>query len=117
MKPENITFIPKDKCPLDVLAQMGERIKDDWIFLHRNVIDNLEHSSGVSLKVNHDNTLTLSWKATEDYPETKIVIDLCSSAYTKYLVWKPVILILAADIKYDLIPTDTDEIIFLQMEE
>ena len=35
MKKEEI-IVPKDKCPLDVLSEMGERTKNAWIFLHYN---------------------------------------------------------------------------------
>lgn len=41
MKKE-VIIVPKDKFPLDVLAEMEDRTANAWIFLHSNVIDNLQ---------------------------------------------------------------------------
>ncbi len=113
MKKE-ITIVPKDKCPLAVLAEMGERIKESWIFLHFNAVENLQHSDGVSSKEGRkQGTLVLTWEATEAYPETRLVVDLCALNTE----WKPIILISASGIAYDLMPVDPEDLFFLKMAE
>ena len=37
MKVEDL-FVPTDKCPLDFLAEMGERIKGAWILFDDTVV-------------------------------------------------------------------------------
>lgn len=38
-------FVPKDKCPLEVLAEIGEQTRDAWIFLHNDVVDHLKETA------------------------------------------------------------------------
>lgn len=113
MKKE-VTIVPRDKCPLDVLSEMGEQIKEAWIFLHSNAVNKLTHSDGVSCEEGRkEGTLILRWEATEDYPETRIVVDICGTPTD----WKPIISISASDIAFTLIPVDPEDIFFLKMEE
>lgn len=114
MKKE-VILVPKDKCPMDVLAEMGERTKESWIFLHFNAVEKLlQHSDGVAQKEGRkQGTLVLTWEATETYPETKVIVDiggLCTE-------WKPIICISASDIAFDLMPVDPEDIFFLKMAE
>ena len=112
MKKE-VIIVPKDKCPLNLLAEIGDRIKESWIFLHFNAVEKLQHSDGVSYEEGRKRgTLVLTWEATESYPATKIVVDLASSTD-----WKPIILISASDIPYDLMPVDPEDLFFLKMAE
>lgn len=46
MKKE-VTLVPKDKCPLDVLADMEERTADAWIYFHENAVKKLEKSCDI----------------------------------------------------------------------
>lgn len=113
MKKEVIT-VPMDKCPLDVLAEMKERTKDAWIFLHSNAVEHLQHSNGVSSKEGRKSgTLVLTWEATEEYPETRVVVDICSLNVD----WKPIISISASDIAFTIMPVDPEYIYFLKMAE
>lgn len=113
MKKE-IIFVPKDKCPLDVIAEMGERTKESWIFLNFNAVEKLQHSDGVSCEEGRkQGTLVLTWKATEAYPETRIVVDICGLNTE----WKPIISISASDIPFTLMPVDPEDIFFLKMAE
>lgn len=75
---KDVILVPRDTCPLDMLAQMGDQIKYAFIFLHSNAVDKLIHSDGVSCEEGEkEETLVLRWNATEDFPETKILIDIC----------------------------------------
>lgn len=111
MKKEVIT-VPMDKCPLDVLAEMEERTKDAWIFLHSNAVEHLQHSDGVSSKKGR-RTLVLTWEATEEYPETRVIVDICNLNSD----WKPITLISASDIAFTLMSVDPEDIYFLKMAE
>ena len=55
----------------------------------------------------------MTWKATDDYPETRVVIDICAMATD----WKPIIFISASDISFTIVPVDPEYIYFLKMEE
>lgn len=113
MKKE-VILVPKDKCPLDVLAEMGERTRNAWIFLHRNAFEKLQHSDDVSGEVGKkQGTYVLMWEATEIYPETKIVVDVCGMNTD----WKPITSIQASDIAFNLMPADPEEVYFLKMDE
>lgn len=113
MKKE-VIIVPKDKCPLDVLAEMENRTANAWIFLHSNAVEKLQRSDGVSCKEgNKVGTIVLTREATEDYPETRVVIDVCAMATE----WKSIILISASDISFNLMPVDPEELYFLKMDE
>lgn len=113
MKKE-VIIVPNDKCPLNVLAEMSERTENAWIFLHHNAVEKLQHSDGVSCtEGGKQGTLVLTWEATDDYPETRVVIDVCAME----IAWKPIILISASDIFFTLMPVDPEDIYFLKMEE
>ena len=108
MKKE-VTIVPKDKCPLDILAELGERTAESWIFLHANAINKLratcnrEEESAASF--------TLRWDACEKYPETVLNI---SEAYIG--CWYMVNTIFADDIAFKCHSYDPAEIFFLKME-
>lgn len=113
MKKE-VIIVPKDKCPLDVLAEMEDRTENAWIFLHSNAVEKLQHSEGVLYKEGRrEGTIVLTWEATKDYPETRIVIDICSQCTD----WKPILLISATDISFNLMSVDPEDLYFLKMEE
>lgn len=93
---------------------MEERTKDAWIFLHRNALEKLINSEGVSVKEGKKvGTMILTWEAAEKFPKTRIVVNVCSMATD----WKTIILISASDIAFNLMPTDPEYIYFLKMEE
>lgn len=113
MKKE-VIIVPKDKCPLDVLAEMGNRTENAWIFLHSNAFQKLQRSEGVSCEEgSRDGVIVLTWEETNDYPETRIAIDICALATD----WKPIISISASDISFNLMPVDPEDLYFLKMEE
>lgn len=113
MKKEVIT-VPKDKCPLDVLAEMGEQIKDAWIFLHRNAFEKLKNSDGVSGEEERKLGLyVLTWEATEKYSETRLITDLGGLSAD----WTIILSISASDIAFNILSEDPEEIFFLKMDD
>ena len=88
-------FVPKDKFPMAFLSEQGERIKNSWIFLHESVIQNLRESNGVT-DGEGLNCLLMTWKATKEYPETKLAYDSFDGTG-----WYIIIGIVADDIAYD----------------
>jgi hypothetical protein len=108
---KEITYVPQDKCPLDVLAEMGEKTRHAWIYLHANAIakllktvDSIDENSG-------NKQYQYTWNATEKYPRTVLTID--NSSYP----WFKVKAIDASDIIFRNAPSDPNDIFFIKMEE
>lgn len=109
MKKE-VILVPKDKCTLDVLVDMGERTRNAWIFLHKNAIELLcDTADDVLLK--EEGVLDVFWNKTDTYPETNIIIQ----AYKPF--WSKVYEIKANDIAFTISPDDPEDIFFLKREE
>ena len=116
MKKE-VIIVPKDKCPLNLLAEMGESIRNSWIFLHENAYERLVNSEGAKASgvdtLNRNKTICLIWEATEEYPKTVV---FCEVPPAKG--WGKISGIEAEDISYSMIcPNDPEDIFFLKMEE
>ena len=111
MKKE-VILVPKDKCPLDVLAEMGERIKNSWIFLHENAYEKLKSTCDTQEKFNLNSYHSLSWNATDNYPETVMFCEVPSPKG-----WAKITSIKAEDIAFGLSTHNPEDIFFLKMEE
>lgn len=115
MKKE-VILVPKDKCPLDVLKEMGERIRNSWIFLHENAYQHLLKSEGASYSIeNHMNMnrgALITWEATEKYPETLVWIEVPVPKG-----WGKITHIDADDISFGMARIDPEDIYFLKMDE
>lgn len=115
MKKE-VILVPKDKCPMDVLAEMGERIRNSWIFLHENAYEHLLKSKGVrhstTNSMNANQTTLIKWAATKEYPETVVFCEVPSPKG-----WGKITSIDAEDIAFGLSTHDPEDIFFLKMAE
>lgn len=109
MKKE-VIIVPKDKCPLDVLAEMGEQTKNSWIYLHKNAFDKLK-SEDCSIRQSFT-FYELYFKETKDYPKTTIRISGFNAG-----VWFTILSISADDIAFKNRAIDPEDIFFLKMEE
>ncbi len=109
MKKE-VTIVPKDKCPLDILAEMGDRTKNAWIFLHQGAVNKLEETCNGYEELAH--SIRLRWNATEEFPSTSITIKT-----EEFSRWKQVYFIEADDIAFKHSCSDPEEIFFLKMDE
>lgn len=56
------------------LAEMKERTKNTWIYLHDSIVRKLLKSEGVKCEEGIHNCRILSWEATDEYPTTQVVI-------------------------------------------
>ena len=113
MKKE-VIIVPKDKCPLDVLAEMGERIRNSWIFLHENAYEKLCKTSNIHTTTNQMNdaeSAYMKWNATKDYPATVLFCGVPK------VTWGRIQSLTAPDIAYDICPSDPEDIYFLKMDE
>lgn len=72
MKLEFIT-VPRDKCPLDVLADMGDQTSNAAILLSPNAMKKLKGTADIDEKLD-EATMFLSWKATDKFPQTSIIL-------------------------------------------
>lgn len=107
---KDVTIVPKDKCPLDILAEMGDRTKNAWVYLHVNAVYKLKETCNEYEEANR--SIKLKWNATEEFPSTSITIgtEVVGS-------WRPVWFIEADDIAFKQESCDPEEIFFLEMEE
>ena len=55
-------IVPKEKYPLDALAEQGERICNAWIFLHVSVVLKLEADQEVTVEKAYNGGKILIWK-------------------------------------------------------
>ena len=110
-------LVPKDMCPLNKLAEMGESIRKSWIFLHQNAYDRLVKSEGAKPSggdsVNRNKTTCIIWEATKEYPKTVVFCEVPEAQG-----WGKITGIEAEDISYSMIcPIDPEDIFFLKMAE
>lgn len=107
MKKE-IILVPQGKCPLDVLAEMGEQTRNAWIYLHDNACGVLESTADYSsFKYGCEK---LTWRKTKDYPRTVIWLEANHKSE-----WAKVAAISADDIAFDRAANDPENIFFLKM--
>lgn len=115
MKKE-VILVPKNKCPLAVLAEMGEQIRNSWIFLHENAYQHLLKSEGADYTTNNhmngNQSTIIFWKATKDFPKTVVHCDVPAAKG-----WGKITSILAEDIAFGLARSDPEDIFFLKMDE
>ena len=109
MKKE-VIIVPKDKCPLDILAELKERTESAWIYMHENVIPYFDKDCNMCHQSH--GCITFGWLATKDFPSTGISIEVDVLS-----CWKPVFSIYAKDIAFKNASSDPEEIFFLKMDE
>ena len=101
--------VPSYKCALDVLARMGRKTRNAWIFFHQNVIDKL------SITAEQRNVSSIyqefEWKETKD--GSKTILDF----EKKPAVWKRVYRICAKNIAFRIEPPEPKIIIFIKMQD
>lgn len=112
----DVTKVTTGMCPLNKLAEMGESIRNSWIFLHENAYERLMQSGGAKVSggdsVNHNKTTCIKWEATDNYPETVVFCEV-----PEHHGWGKITAITADDIAYSNAPVNPEEIFFLKMAE
>lgn len=111
MKKE-VTLVPKNKCILRMLVEMGEETKNSWIFLHRNLVEELMAVADYSRKRDIKGFQECFWNATDEYPKKSMWIELHPEK-----VWLKVYNIEAEDIAFRFPVDDPDNIFFMKREE
>ncbi len=76
-----VITVPKNKCLLDIIAEMGEDSRNAWFFLDNNCKVDLFQKAGDVITGEGSSSYegmihTLVWEATDKFPETKLVIEL-----------------------------------------
>jgi len=110
---KKVTFVLNNECAMDVLAELGEETKDAWIWVHKNVTENLKKDADSVMAEGFGGHFRIRWKATEESPETEILI-YCGEKGSE---WDKVLTISADDIAYTTMPSDPEELLFLKMED
>lgn len=106
---KEIILVPKNKCPLDILAEMGEKIKDSWIHFHQNLIEELADSADICFctATTEITAYKLTWRAKNRTPKTEIVLKSTTSE------WFSVDSIFASDIAFKYASNNPDSLYFL----
>ena len=111
MKKE-VILVPKNKCPLDVIAEMGEQTKSAWIFLHCTAVKKLVSIADDHRIRRNSDIQEFFWNATATSPKTSIRIQ-----FHPCKVWLEVYLIDADDIAFKMPSCDPENIIFMKMDD
>ena len=104
----DVILVPKDKCPLDVLAELGSKTRNAWIFLHKTAIEKLQKTADT---IERGSFVVMEWKETEKYPATIIWVENTKRD------WSRVPQINASDIAFHYEPYSPEYIFFLQMAD
>lgn len=107
---KKVTIVPKDKCPLDILADLGSRTENAWIYFHKNVVEKLQETCNKYAK--YDHCINLTWYTTKEKPGRRVHIREKEGG-----CWQPVYFIIAENIAFDTRVDDPDEIFFIKMDE
>ena len=104
-----LKIVPFDKCPLDVLQEMGEITKNARIYLGNNAVNKLRATADNRYIINGQEYML--WKATDKFPSTEIrIYRVCED-------WFKVFCIFCSDIAYTSEKLNPDIVIFLEMED
>jgi len=106
---KEVILVPRDQCPLNVLAEMGNQTANSWIFLHKNAVEKLRNTADII--DGFSSIIELKWKATTEYPATLIWVN------NSIEEWIKVFRIKASDIAFEHAASDPENIFFLKMEE
>ena len=106
---KEIIFVPKNKCPLDTLAEMGEKIKNSWINFDQNLVEELAASADICFctSTTEMTAYKLTWRAKNRTSKTEIVLKSATSE------WFSVGSIFASDIAFKYASNDPDSLYFL----
>lgn len=107
---KEVILIPKGKCPLVFIRELGEKLKNSWVFLHENVVSNLENTANNYILTG--NPLVLGWKATNKLSEISIAISFSGKS-----LWNEILGVETNKIDFGTPCTDPEYIYFIKMEE
>lgn len=109
MKKE-VIIVPRGKCPLDFIAEMGEEIiSNSWIFLHSNITDKIEEIAQRKKKDYGNESFVFMWK-TKDGDDKSIDFEY-------FELWHKVYYFVTDDSGYMTDTSDPEYIFFLKAEE
>lgn len=111
MKP-NVIVVHKGECLIEVIANLGKRVKNSWIFLHSNTYEELPKFFSTNLWCFFKNCTTFKDSKSNEYPDATIK---CSYNYLS--VWMKVVKISIGDAEYEKPVFNPSEIFYIQMEE
>ena len=112
---KSVILVPKGKCPLDVLAELGGRTAHAWIFMHEDVVESLRRICDEEKRTEGADSL-FYWYGTSVamFPQP---IRAFLSACTFTDPWRVIACIDAPNIAFNIRCDNPKEIIFLKMAE
>lgn len=106
----NVILVPRNKCLLDVLAEMEERIENAWLFINDDVVMKLEEDCLlIECMINEE--IFMYWQATENNSRTSL------SLKTAYGEWFFCSSISAEDISFTVPAPVPNDVFFIMMED
>lgn len=108
---KEVVLLPKDKCPLAFIRELGENIKKSWIFLHADIVPYLMLTANDSI-MNGYKPILIHWDAIGELSEISIAVK-----YDKDNIWNEMVGIKTDKINLDKRCTDPQYIYFIKMEE
>lgn len=110
---KNVILVPKGKSPLDVLAKMGERTKEAWIFIHDDVIERLRELCDDEEYLGNEISRFI-WYGKSSLP-APIIVSFTACMFVG--PWNTLTCINSMDIEFDNRIDNPKEIIFLKMAD
>ena len=72
---KSIILVPKDQCPLDIIASLGERTRKAWLLLHKSVVEKLSKTADHVLLSGVDQIpFAFVFDKTSNSPETQVYL-------------------------------------------
>lgn len=72
-------LVPRGKCLLDVIAEMGEDSKTCWHFVQEGLViitlAKADEQDTSKDKIGFSNGVVAKWNATQEFPETQVVFE------------------------------------------
>lgn len=111
MKLEHI-FLAKGKCPLNFLAEQREKTENAWIFLSKEIVEQLKATADSTWL--DGSVLMLKWNATEEHADESIQLRTRNvNGQTK---WFEAVAVNASDIAFKRPAIDPNEIFFIDRD-
>lgn len=108
---KEIILLPKDKCPLTFIWELGENVKKSWIFLHADIVPYLMLAATESV-MNGSKPILIHWDPLGKLSEISI-----SVKFDKDNIWNEMVGMKTDKINFDTPCADPEYIYFIKMDK
>ena len=107
---KEVILLPEGKCPLAFIRELGENVKNSWIFLHADIVPYLMLTARESI-MNSSKPILIHWDPLGKLSEISIAVK-----YDKDNVWNEMVGMKTDKIDFDSHCPDPQYIYFVKME-